>query len=248
MEESSKLQSIIKKSIVFFVFILFLAVIGTTILKYNIEGEKNMPFNLSKIFIISSAEGVKKDELNESNWNVDVYQTNDIYLNITKNKNYKDEEIIKSLQIKNIEINNKPQIGDINIFIPKDSDKDSEKFKGENKIDNDIEYVGDIESDIGNFKISNQGGTLFFSVVNITGKSFESDDDVLKHDGTLLEKANISNEEIKFNISFDIVINLESEISYTGKVNLELPIDNVVSKGVTSFDKEETKDIIFKRN
>ena len=170
-----------------------------------------------------------------------------IYLNITKNKNYKDEEIIKSLQIKNIEINNKPQIGDISIFIPRDNDKDNEKFKDENKIDSDIEYVGDIKSDTSNLKISNQGGTLILSVVNITGKSFESDDEELKHDGTLLGKANISNEEIKFNISFDIVINLESEVSYWGRVTLELPVDNVVSKGVTSVDKDETKDIIFKR-
>ena len=50
MEESSKLQNIIKNSIVFFLFILSLAVICTSILKYNVEGEKNMPLYIFKYY------------------------------------------------------------------------------------------------------------------------------------------------------------------------------------------------------
>lgn len=247
MKENKKWSKIVKNSVFIFVFILLLAIISIIILKYNVEGEKNMPFNLSRLFIISSAEGLKKEENVDSNWNVEIYQTNEIYLNITKNKNYKDSEIIKSIQIKNIHIDENPQVGDINIYRPS-GDEEKLQYIDKNKINDEIVYIGDTKSDIGNLKISNQGGTIVFSVVNITGKNYISDESELKHDGTLIEKANITNEEISFKISFDIVINLESEISYTGQITIELPIDDLSSKGITSLDKTDMKDIVFKRD
>ena len=36
-----------------------------------------MPFNLSDVLVISSAEGYQENETNNK-WNVDVYQTNDV--------------------------------------------------------------------------------------------------------------------------------------------------------------------------
>ena len=70
--------------IVIIVAILFF--LGITILKYNVEGETNMPFDLTKITIISSQEGLDK-EATDSKWAFDLYQTNDIYLYIAKNDN-----------------------------------------------------------------------------------------------------------------------------------------------------------------
>ena len=39
---------------------IILFAIGMFILKYNIEGETNIPFTISKIAIISSGEGIDK--------------------------------------------------------------------------------------------------------------------------------------------------------------------------------------------
>ena len=104
--------------IVIITVILF--VLGIVTLRYNVEGETNMPFNLSKITIISSSEGMDKDS-GENKWAFDVNQNNDIFLYIEKNKNYNKEEIIKSISIDNINIEKEIQKGDIKLFKPSDS-------------------------------------------------------------------------------------------------------------------------------
>ena len=57
MYENEKLKSLILKSSYIFVIVLIIAVVILLILKYNVEGEKNMPFKLSDLILISSAEG-----------------------------------------------------------------------------------------------------------------------------------------------------------------------------------------------
>ena len=88
---------------------------------------------------------------------------------------------------------------------------------------------------------------IVFRTVNKTGKRYTSNDKELKHDGTLLSKVEIDNQDIKFKISFEIVINLESDISFTGKVELELPTGDIMTQGITSLDKTDMSDIVFKR-
>ena len=48
--------------IVIIVVILF--VVGLLVLRYSVEGETNMPFDLSKIVIISTQEGVDDGQTN----------------------------------------------------------------------------------------------------------------------------------------------------------------------------------------
>lgn len=246
MEENSKFKKIIKTNILIFIIVLAIAVIGVIILKYHVEGEQNMPFDLSEILVVSTAEGYQNDNSNKVNWDVELYQTNDVYLNIKKNKNYKDTEIIKNIEIKNINIEEKPLVGDISIYLPS-SQEQTYNYEEASKVDSKIIYEGDTKSDIKNLKISNQGGTIIFRVVNKTGKTYTSNEDELKHDGTLLKKVDIDSNDIKTKISFEIVINLESDISFTGKVILELPIGDVATQGITNLNKEDTKDIVFKR-
>lgn len=247
MEENSKFKKIVKRSIYFLLVVLLLAVIGLIILKYHVEGEQNMPFDLSEILVISTAEGHQEKESSKNNWDAEIYQTNDIYLNIKKNKNYKETEVIKSIEIKNISIDEKPPVGSIEIYVPNDEEQ-TYKYEEENKIDNEIIYEGDTASDIKNLKISNQGGRIIFRVINKTGKNYISNEEELKHDGTLLNKIGLTSNDVKFKISFDIIINLESEVSFTGKVELELPSGDITTQGITNLDKTDTKDIVFKRN
>ena len=56
------------------IIVVILFIVGMLILKYNVEGETNMPFNLSEIIVVSSAEGVTKAE-NPDNykWNLEHY-------------------------------------------------------------------------------------------------------------------------------------------------------------------------------
>ena len=82
---------------------VILFVVGMLVLRYNVEGEKNMPFELSKITIISSQEGID-DGQTDTRWSFDVHQANDIYLYIEKNNEYDKTEIIKSININNFQI------------------------------------------------------------------------------------------------------------------------------------------------
>ena len=87
MDNKSKVNNLILKSAYITIIILIIAVIALIILKYNVEGEKNMPFKLSSIILISNAEGYQEKENKEYLWDTEIYQINDIYLNIEKNKN-----------------------------------------------------------------------------------------------------------------------------------------------------------------
>ena len=53
-----------------------------------------MPFKLSKITIISTAEGIE-DSQNDNNvkWKLNILQNNDLYFTISKNENYDKEDI-----------------------------------------------------------------------------------------------------------------------------------------------------------
>ena len=55
--------------------------VGIIILRYQVEGETNLPFEISKISIISAVDG--KDNKDEANkWNINVNQNNDVYIYI----------------------------------------------------------------------------------------------------------------------------------------------------------------------
>ena len=93
---TSKKYFHISMLIIMLAVILF--IVGIIILRYSVEGETNMPFELSKISIISSAEGIDKEAV-DTKWAFDIYQSNDIFLYIDKNDNYGKTEIIKSVTI-----------------------------------------------------------------------------------------------------------------------------------------------------
>ena len=230
--------------IVIIVAILFF--LGITILRYNVEGETNMPFVLSKISVISQSLGTDKT-VEGMRWAFDVNETNDIYLYIDKNEGNNQEELIKSVKIDSININTAPAVGQTNFYKPDVTDvnlffKDS----AENVI-NSLEYAGDVESDIKNLKISNQGGIVAFRYsINNVAEYTSNDDEQIEHKD-LLNKAGVDYKNLKSNISFDLTINLESGKVFKSNINLDLPLDNVVQEGVVSKEITDVEQFIFKR-
>lgn len=246
---TNRIKKLIKNISYFFIIILVIVIIFLLILKYNVEGERNMPFELSGIIAVSTAEGYQEKQDEENNWNVEVYQNNDIYLNIQRNRNNKQEEYIKSIKVENIEIPKEPEVGKIFFYRPAKNDNSNNiyLYNTEYEINNNIIYKGDTESDSETLKISNQGGTIAFRVTNKTGKNYISNDKELTHDGKLLNNININVEQIKTKISFDLVITLSSDVSYRANIELDLPIGDIAKEGVSNINKTNMKDIIFKR-
>ena len=231
---------------VIFIIVVILFISGVIILKYNVEGETNLPFDLSKITVISSVEGADNEDA-QNKWNISVNQNNDIYLYIKKNKNYDDTEIIDSVTLSNFNIEQNSKVGEIKLFRP-DVNIENPLFKDttENVVDK-IEYIGDMESDIKNLKISNQGGLVVFryGVTNVANY-ISNEDEQINHN-ELLKKLNVNNDDLKFNISFDILMKLKSGKTYKSNIKLDLPIDDVVSNGTQSKEYTDLKDIVFKR-
>lgn len=228
--------------IVIIAIILF--ILGIIVLKYNVEGETNMPFQLSKISIISSSEGIDKENA-DTKWAFDVYQSNDVFLYIDKNDEYGKTEAIKSIEINNIQIEAK-QKDNIVIYKP---DEQEEKLIFKNKEENivqSIEYMGDMESDLKQLKISNQGGKVAFRCSNNLVEYTSNDEETINH-AELLKKAGITQEDLQSRITFDIMIKLESGKKYKSTIHLDFPVGNVIEEGTTSMKITDLKDFIFKR-
>lgn len=231
---------------VLFIIFAILFVVGVISLKYNVEGEGNLPFYISKMSIISNVEGIDIDD--ETNkWNLSVNQNNDIYLYIKRNENYKDTEIIENVRLDNFNIEQSPKIGEVKL-LKADSNVESVIFK--NTAENEtskIEYTGSIDSSIKEMKISNQGGLVVFryAISNI-GNYISNDDEEINH-SELLKKLNINNEDLKLKASFDIYITLNSGKTYKSNIELELPINDVVNDGTQSMEYTNLENIVFKR-
>ena len=231
---------------VLFIIFLILFTAGVIVLKYNIEGEGNLPFNVSKISVISNVEGVDTDD-KTNKWNLQVNENNDIYIYIKKNDEYKDTEIIESIRLENFNIEQNSKIGEIKLFKP-DSNIDSVIFKNisENETDK-VEYIGSMDSSIKEMKISNQGGLVVFRyAINNIGKYVSNDDEQINH-SELLKKLNINNDDLKFKVTFDIYITLNGGKVYKSNINLELPVNDVVNQGTQSMEYTDLKNIVFKR-
>ena len=57
-----KKSRLIKKFIAIFVIAIIAITVISIILKYQVEGETNMPFEISKIMVISTAGGIEEEE------------------------------------------------------------------------------------------------------------------------------------------------------------------------------------------
>lgn len=232
--------------VILFIVFVILFVTGIITLKYSVEGESSLPFELSKISIISIAEGTDIED-NTNRWNLQVSQNNDIYLYIKKNDNYKNTEAINKIILENFQVRETPKIGTLKLYKP-DSQMENKLFKNtpENET-NKIEFTGDIDASLKDLKLSNQGGLVIFRyAISDLGNYISNDDIEINHDD-LLKKLNIINEDLKFSFSFDILMELNSGRKYKANVNLDLPINNIVDEGTQSVEYTDLKNVIFKR-
>ena len=232
--------------VILFIVFVILFVTGIITLKYSVEGESSLPFELSKISIISIAEGTDIED-NTNRWNLQVSQNNDIYLYIKKNDNYKNTEAINKIILENFQVRETPKIGTLKLYKP-DSQMENKLFKNtpENET-NKIEFMGDMDASLKDLKLSNQGGLVIFRyAISDLGNYISNDDIEINHDD-LLKKLNIINEDLKFSFSFDILMELNSGRKYKANVNLDLPINNIVDEGTQSVEYTDLKNVIFKR-
>ena len=232
-------------SMLIIIVAVILFILGIVVLRYNVEGETNMPFILNKVTIVSSVEGIDKNA-GENRWAFDISQNNDFYFYIQKNKNYDKEEAIKEVVIDNITVQKENEKGTINFYRPNTTESGGNYKNTQENLIQSIEYKGALETNLKNLEISNQGGIVMFRYANDNIAEYVSNDEEIKH-SELLQKAGISEEALKTKISMDITIKIESGKEYKASTSFDLPIEGVVEKGTSSREILDTSDIIFKR-
>ena len=233
--------------IVMIIVIIFaiLCVGGILILKYQVEGESNMPFKITKISIVESVEGTETEGAGEK-WNFNVNQNNDIYVYIEKNSAYGKTEIIDSVEINNISINKQNDSGEIKMYKPVTDEKRMFINNQENEI-TDIIYSGELESNIKEQKISNQGGIVAFRyAINNLAQYISENDEEIDH-SKLLKLTNIKQEDLQTNLTFNIIIKLTSGKKFQAPISLDIPSDEIIEKGTVGTEITDLDNIIFKR-
>ena len=243
----------IKKCIAIVIFVIIVSIVGIMIIKYQVKGENNMPFNLSKITIISTAASETEDENNiesikqNPQWNLRVNQINDLYFFVDKNDEYKKEAVLESVTIENIRVTDKPEKGSVKAYMPNSVEGLPYDYKDKYLVNGSLTYTGAKESNEKNLEIGNQGGKALLGIVNTNvGTYTSSEDRGTSYDGTLITKANASMDEIKFTVNFDFIIKSRN-IKYKANISLDLPCGSITEKGTEQIEKTDMSDIIFKR-
>lgn len=217
------------------------------VLHYDVNGETNMPFFISKISIISTTDG-KSVENTEYKWDINVIQNNDIYIYVEKNDGYKKQETINKIKIDNFKIKSIPSQGEIKIYKPVNQNVTSLFENLEEYETTEIVFEGAKSTDTKNLKISNQGGTIGFRCANNNVGNYQSNNDEEIDYSKLLQKMNIDENNLKAIVLFDITLTLNSGKAFKAEnVEIRIPNENIVREGRVGIENTNLENIVFKR-
>ena len=236
----------IKLVVAISIICLILITVGILMIKYEVEGETNMPFKLSKIIVVGTVEGVEKNE-SKKKWDFSIYQNNDIHFYIDQNKKNTQDLLIKSIKVENINVIEEPKKGTIKVYMPNSEEGRLFSYDEQFEVKEKLEYKGASQSSSTNLTIGSKGGTALICISNTDIGNYTSDKDKqIEHNASLLEKIETSKEEIKFKVSFDFIIET-TKAKYKSNIELELPTGNLGEEKNCYLEIDDTSNIIFKR-
>ena len=238
-------KKIVHICVILGIIVLILIIAGIIMLRYQVEGETNLPFELSKMIVVSTAESNEIEAVADTKWNFSVNQYNDIYLEIQKNDEYTKNINIKNITFENFVIEKNSGVENIKLYRANSEGKVVEDEA--HLVGSSLTYKGEKETNLDELKISNQGSIILLRSVNQNVCGVRSNDEEIIHDGTLLAKGNANSEDLNYKLSFDVVIETSRDIKYKGTISIELPTGDVQTQGKTQLEKTDFSDVIFKR-
>lgn len=163
-----------------------------------------------------------------------------------KNSDYNKTEIIEDVEISNINIKKTNNKGEIKLYKPVADDKKMFINSPENEITS-IKYTGDLESNIKEQKISNQGGKIVFryAINNIAQYVSEIDEQI--NYSKLLKMTNVNQKTYKPALSFNLTIRFKKWKEISTTIDLEIPTEGIIEEGTKGIEKTDLENIIFKR-
>lgn len=238
-------KKIVHICVILGIIVLILIIAGIIMLRYQVEGETNLPFELSKMIVVSTAESNELEAVADTKWNFSVNQYNDIYLEIQKNDEYTKNTNIKNITFENFVIEKNSGAENIKLYRANSEGKVVEDEA--HLVGSSLTYKGEKETNLDELKISNQGSIILLRSVNQNVCEVRSNEEEIIHDGTLLAKGNANSEDLNYKLSFDVVIETSRDIKYKGTISIELPTGDVQTQGKTQLEKTDFSDVIFKR-
>lgn len=238
-------KNLVKKILFLLLIIVVLVFVVRVMKEYEVEGEKILPFSISKILLVSTVDGKVTDD-HEHIWNVGVTQVNDVYVYI--DKTMETDDTIKEIKFENFVINKKPQKGTVKLLRPTGELKNLYTYSEQDYLKDGLAFDGSTIDDMKNMEISNVGGMVGFRFsLEDLGTYVSNEDSEITYDGKLLSNLGVSVEEIKFDVNFDVIITTNEDISFKGTLHLDLPLDTVIEEGSPSKEITNFDNIVFKR-
>lgn len=227
--------------------VMALIIVCFTMYKYSIEGESRPPFIISKIIVTSGAKTLDMEK-NETGYVATVLQNNDIRIAIQKNPEYKKEAKMKKVTITNVQITETNNTNGIALYRPSKGTNLFD-YQEEYIVTENMEYFGSSETDMkgDSLKISNQGGILELSATqNNLGQIEYKENEQVAIDGSLLHLLGIKQEDIAFKLTFDLIVELDSNVKYKTTITMDLPKGNIAEDGIEIYEQSDFK-AVFKR-
>ena len=240
-----KKNNILKKCIFATTICILLMIVFSIMVKYDVEGEKKMPFSISNILLVSTVDGEIVED-SENIWNIGVTQVNDVYMYISKTD--EEETTIKSITLNNFVVNNAPKKGKLKLLRPTGDLPNLYSLSEQDYLTEGLTYLGGTIDDMKSLEIGNGGGILGFRMSIMDLGSYVSNEDTeIIYDGRLLSNLGVTENELTFNVSFDIIIETSDNVKYKGTTSLKMPVQGFIEKGSESIEITDFTNLIFKR-
>lgn len=240
-----KKNNVFKNSIFTAIICVFLMVVFSIMIKYDVEGEKQMPFSLDKILLVSTVDGdIIEDK--ENLWNIGVTQVNDIYVYV--NKTIENDLTIENITFNNFVINKAPQKGKLKLLRPTGELSNLYSLSEQDYLNEGITYLGGRIDDMKSLEIGNNGGIVGFRMaITDLGSYISNENTEIIYDGRLLSNLKITEPELDFNISFDIIIETSDHVKYKTTATMSMPVQGFIENGSANLEIKDLSNLVFKR-
>ncbi len=244
MEKESKTRALKKY---FFIAFIFIAIIISIFLmvRYGVEGEKNLPLELKDITIISSiyAQSNNEENILESS----VEQENDIFISFKDNP--KLDSKVELIRIENLKVEKAGSIGTIKILKPT-SNENLKYFQNSTQdyTGKTLEYSASTSDNMEKQQFYQDGGTIAFRISNQgLGNYVLTEGEQVSYNGKLLEKLGATQEDIKLKATMDIVLIVDKNEKYKGTISIDLPAEQFNENGIVTRQITDFNNVVFKR-
>ena len=226
--------------------VIFMVVISIMI-KYEVEGEKTLPYSISKILLVSTVDGNDLGNNSPENiWNIGVTQVNDLYIYI--DQTMETDAVIKEVKFENFRIIEVPQVGKIKLLRPTGEISNLYSYSEQDFLNSSITYTGGIIDDLKSLEVSNVGGIVGFRFAVEELGVFNSNENIeITYDGKLLSNLGITIDQIKVQVAFDVIITTSEKVSFKGTINLDVPVETVIEEGSSSREITDFSNVVYKR-